>query len=125
MRNERIIDLGAGDMGKFYLSAFAVNVCRPSGVNMLRFVIPPEMPGLSRHFTVRVSSDVDYVPAFYGNAVFFAEQPFNETQRGEEEIYYDFKEVRRNGFYVRYGAQPRTYETDPDEVAIVYHSGSF
>ena len=92
---------------------------------MLRFVIPPEMPGLSRHFTVRVSSDVDYVPTLYGNAVFFAEQPFNETRRGGEEIYYDFKEVRRNGFYVRYGTPPQTYETDSDEVAIVYHSGSF
>lgn len=112
-------------MGKFYLSAFSVNVCRPSGVSMLRFVIPPEMPGLSRHFTVRVSSDVDYVPVFYGDVVFFAERPFGEIRSGGKEIYYDFKEVRRNGFYVRSGTPARAYEADPDEVTIIYHSGSF
>ena len=79
LRHEHVVDLGAGDAGKFYLSAFSVNICRPRGVNLLRFVIPPEMPGLSRHFTVRISSDVDFIPVFYGDAVFFAERPFNSV----------------------------------------------
>ena len=121
LRCERIIDLGAGDMGKFYLSAFAVNVCRPSGVNILRFVLPPELQGLSRHFTIKVLSDVDFVPAFVGNADFFAETSFSDVCPAGREIYYDFKEIGRNGFYVRFGISPSVYEAAPDEVTIIYH----
>ena len=60
------------------------------------------MPGLSRHFTARVSSDVDFVPVFCG-AHFFAQTELADVVSAGCEMYYDFKEVRPNGFYVRWG----------------------
>lgn len=41
LRHERVIDLGMGDLGRFYLSAFSVNLCRPSGANMVKLIVPP------------------------------------------------------------------------------------
>jgi hypothetical protein len=122
LRLERVIYHGEGDLGRFYLSAFAVNECRPHGVSMLRFVIPPEMHGLSRHFTIRVSSDIDTIPVFVGDRVIFMTEELPARLPANKETFYDFKEVRPNGFYVRTGVPPNAYEFDSKEVAVVYHS---